>query len=88
MIEHDGYASVAHRNHGETQGTRRLYTSSGLWRVKPYVQFLIVFDLIMAKVEVVCGVYVPRDALARLILGDGPGRWTGVRVGYIRETYL
>jgi hypothetical protein len=28
------------------------------------------------------------DALARLILGDGQGRWTGVQVGYNRETYL
>jgi hypothetical protein len=26
------------------------------------------------------------DALARLILGDGQGRWTGVQVGYNRET--
>jgi hypothetical protein len=34
----------------------------------------------------VCGLYVlacPReDALARLILGDEQGRWTGVQVGY------
>jgi hypothetical protein len=28
------------------------------------------------------------DAFARLILGDGQGRWTGVQVGYNRETYL
>jgi hypothetical protein len=28
------------------------------------------------------------DALACLILGDGQGRWTGVQVGYNRETYL
>jgi hypothetical protein len=28
------------------------------------------------------------DALARLILGDGQGRWTEVQVGYNRETYL
>jgi hypothetical protein len=28
------------------------------------------------------------DALARLILGDGQGRWTGVPVDYNRETYL
>jgi hypothetical protein len=28
------------------------------------------------------------DGLARLILGDGQGRWTGVRVGYNKETYL
>jgi hypothetical protein len=27
------------------------------------------------------------DALARLILGDKQGRWTGVQVGYDRETY-
>jgi hypothetical protein len=27
-------------------------------------------------------------ALARLILGDEQGRWTGVQVGYNRETYL
>jgi hypothetical protein len=26
--------------------------------------------------------------LAHLILGDGQGRWTGVQVGYNRETYL
>jgi hypothetical protein len=32
--------------------------------------------------------HVPGDALARLILGDGQGRWTGVQVGYNRETYL
>jgi hypothetical protein len=28
------------------------------------------------------------DALARLILGDGQGRWTGVQVGYNMKTYL
>jgi hypothetical protein len=28
------------------------------------------------------------DALACLILGDGQGRWTGVQIGYNRETYL
>jgi hypothetical protein len=28
------------------------------------------------------------DALGRLILGDGQGRWTGVQVDYNRETYL
>jgi hypothetical protein len=29
-----------------------------------------------------------KDALARLILGNGRGRWTVVQVGYNRETYL
>jgi hypothetical protein len=28
------------------------------------------------------------DALAPLILGNRQGRWTGVQVGYNRETYL
>jgi hypothetical protein len=28
------------------------------------------------------------NALGRLILASGEGRWTGVRVGYNRETYL
>jgi hypothetical protein len=50
----------------------------------------------MVKVEVeiveITGADVlvcPReDALARLILGDEQGRWTGVQVGYNRETYL
>jgi hypothetical protein len=40
----------------------------------------------------VCWLYVlacPReDALVCLILGDGQGQWTGVQVGYNRETYL
>jgi hypothetical protein len=40
----------------------------------------------------VCWLHVlacPReDALARLILGDGQGRWTGVQVGYNKKTYL
>jgi hypothetical protein len=36
---------------------------------------------------VTCGVDV-EDAIARLILGDGQGRWTGVQVGYNRETNL
>jgi hypothetical protein len=36
-------------------------------------------------VEVVC----PQEvALAHLILGDGQGLWTGVQVGYNRETCL
>jgi hypothetical protein len=38
--------------------------------------------LTCVDVEVVCGVHVPEDALARLILGDGQGRWTGVQIGY------
>jgi hypothetical protein len=28
------------------------------------------------------------DALARLILGDRQGRWTGVQVSYNRKTYF
>jgi hypothetical protein len=48
------------------------------------------FVLLRSQVEVVCGLHVlacPReDALARLILGDGQGRWTGVQVGYNSET--
>jgi hypothetical protein len=28
------------------------------------------------------------DAVARLILGDRQGRWTGVHIGYNRETYV
>jgi hypothetical protein len=40
-------------------------------------------------VEVICDLLMSlRDALARLILGDGQGRWIGVQVGYNRETYL
>jgi hypothetical protein len=42
----------------------------------------------MVVVSMVYGLSVPGDALARLILGDGQGRWTGVQVGYNRETYL
>jgi hypothetical protein len=46
--------------------------------------------MIVASMEVACWLYVlacPReDALARLILGDGQGRWTGVQIGYNRET--
>jgi hypothetical protein len=41
-----------------------------------------------AEVVVVCGLPVPGDTLARLILGDGQGRWTGVQVGYNRGTYV
>jgi hypothetical protein len=48
------------------------------------------FVLLRSQVEVVCGLHVlacPReDALARLILGDGRGRWTRVQVGYNWET--
>jgi hypothetical protein len=32
--------------------------------------------------------YPREDALARLILGDGQGWWTGVQIGYNRETYV
>ena len=28
------------------------------------------------------------DALGRLILADGQSQWTGVQVGYNKETYL
>jgi hypothetical protein len=28
------------------------------------------------------------DSLARLIFGDGQGRWTGVQISYNRETYV
>jgi hypothetical protein len=28
------------------------------------------------------------DALARLILDDGQGQWTGVQIVYNKETYL
>jgi hypothetical protein len=56
---------------------------------KPYVQFfgLYCFDLRWwSRLQVLA---CPRkDALARLILGDGQGRWTGVQVGYNTETYL
>jgi hypothetical protein len=56
----------------------------------------LVLQFVLLGSQVVCGVHVPmwrwsvvqEDALARLILGDGQGRWTGVRVGYNRETYL
>jgi hypothetical protein len=47
-----------------------------------------VLRFVLIQSHVVCGVHVPGDALARLILGDKQGRWTGVRVGYNRETYL
>jgi hypothetical protein len=59
--------------------------------LRPVLRFVLV------RSQVVCGVHVPMwrwladvlgDALARLILGDGQGRWTGVQVGYNRETYL
>jgi hypothetical protein len=46
------------------------------------------FVLLRSQVVVVCGLHVPGDASARLILGDGQGRWTGVQVGYDRQTYL
>jgi hypothetical protein len=32
------------------------------------------------------GLHVTRDALARLILGDRQGQWSGVQIGYNRET--
>jgi hypothetical protein len=44
--------------------------------------------MVVMSMEVVCGLHVPRDALAHLILSDGQGRCTGVQVGYNRETYL
>jgi hypothetical protein len=48
----------------------------------------LVLRFVLLRSQVVCGVHVPGDALARLILGDKQGRWTGVRVDYNRETYL
>jgi hypothetical protein len=42
--------------------------------------------MIVASMEVVCGVHAPGVALTRLILGDGQGQWTGVQIGYNRET--
>jgi hypothetical protein len=67
-----------------------LYTGSGRQRVKNLRPVLDCIDLIVAKVEEVeiIGVDVTRDTLAYVILGDGQGRWTGVRVDYNRETYL
>jgi hypothetical protein len=50
--------------------------------------------MIVVSMEVVdvCGLPMlacPReDALARLILGNGQGLWTGVQVGYNKKTYL
>jgi hypothetical protein len=48
--------------------------------------------MVMVSMEVVCWLYALacawEDALARLILGDRQGRWTGVQVGYNKETYL
>jgi hypothetical protein len=45
--------------------------------------------MFVVSMEVVWSVGCPQeDALARLILGDGQGRSTGVQVGYNRETYL
>jgi hypothetical protein len=32
--------------------------------------------------------YHREDALARLILGDGQGQWTGVQIDYNTETYV
>jgi hypothetical protein len=40
----------------------------------------------MVVVSMVCS--TQEGTLARLILGDGQGRWTEVPVGYNRETYL
>jgi hypothetical protein len=40
----------------------------------------------MVLVSMVCS--AQEGTLALLILGDGQGRWTGVQVGYNRETYL
>jgi hypothetical protein len=69
----DGYASVAHGNHGETLGTRRFYSGLGLRKVKPNVQFLIVLIWSWRRWwwSMVCPL---EDALARLILGDPQGR--------------
>jgi hypothetical protein len=72
--------------------TRQFYTGSGLRRVKPYVQFFGLYcwqghdGTWLASMRrwrwfVSCPL-----VLALLILGDGQGRWTGVWVGYNRET--
>jgi hypothetical protein len=52
--------------------------------LRPVIRFV----LLRSQVEVVCQLPVPGDALAHRILGGGQGRWTGVQVGYNRETYL
>jgi hypothetical protein len=49
---------------------QRVYTGLGLWRVKPYVQFLIIFLWMWLDT-------CPRgNTLALLILANGQGRWT------------
>jgi predicted protein tyrosine phosphatase len=55
--------------HG-TQGTQRVYTGSGLQKVKPYVQFLV---RIVGEID---GEGTSKGALARLILAYGQGQWT------------
>jgi hypothetical protein len=85
----DGYASLAHRNHGETQGQGNLY-----WFGPPESKTLHpVLDCITSIVaglhgRGVDGLLYPRGHPCPPYMGDGQGRWTGVQVGYNRETYL
>jgi hypothetical protein len=45
-------------------------------------------SICIASVAKLHGDLSQEDALARLILGDGQGWWTGVQISYNRETYL
>jgi hypothetical protein len=48
--------------------------------------------MVVVSMEVVwsagCMALPQEDTLARLILGEGQGPWTGVQVGYNKEIYL
>jgi hypothetical protein len=60
--------------------------------LRPVLQFVLLRSQVGLHGRGVDGgglrVVAQEGALARLILGDGQGRWTGVQVGYNRETYL
>jgi hypothetical protein len=47
---------------------------------------LLVLRLVLLAWRDYMATYSWEDALARLILGDGQGRWTRVHVSYNRET--
>jgi hypothetical protein len=67
--------------HG-TQRTHRVYTGSGLLRVKPYVQFLIVLLWMDAAYDLSSG---GRPCSPYISWHTRQGQWTRVEVGYNRE---